>query len=193
MKKLSLGKSNSANLKWYLLGILGYVALAAVFLYFVILPEFQKYDKLIAGQISMEGTYVDLVDLNITSAIDKVKHQIENLKRLRNQFEDRLLDDNKFNALMPVIDNLSKKSNLTVATLDPVKSVEEVKPKYIKRSITASLIGKYKNFITFLGKLEANPEWLLIEKLRIIPTKESAIYRYNLIISVLMEAPEDEK
>ncbi len=192
MKKLSFGKSGSTNLKWYLLGILGYIACAAIFLNFFILPEFRNYDDLISGQINLEGTYVDLVDLNISSAIDSVKHQIDNLKKLQAKFEDRLLKDRNFNAMMPVIDNLSKKSNLTIATLDPVNSVEKIKPNYIKRSITASLIGKYKNFVTFLGKLEANPEWLLVEKLKIIPTKESAIYRYNLIISVLMKIPENE-
>lgn len=177
----------ASNLKWYLIGILGYFAFGASFFQFLILPQFNKYDGLMARQLDLEGTYVNLAELNVSEAIDSVKLQIFELQELQDVFESRLEVESHFNALMPIIDQYCTNANLTVAKLEPEKGDERVKPHYLKRIINATVIGKYSDFLDFLGVMENNQQWLLIEKLRINTTKEESIYRFSFDISTLMD------
>lgn len=177
----------AVHLKWFFLGIFIYSLFLGAMIYGFIVPNRRLYDQNLNNQGEINDMYINLISLDIGSAIDSINLQINNLEQLEHQFQQRLIGSNDFYALIPLIDQYSTISHLTVKVLTPVDNIDSITPRLQKRFIKASLIGTFRDFIIFMQKLESYSKWLLIEKLNIISDKRNAQNQYDLVIGVIQE------
>lgn len=172
--------------KWILVGVLGYALTIIASVYFLLTPQFIRYQEAVDKQVGLNDTYINLVSLDIEAAIDSMKMDLEELKLLQSNFRNRLLKKS-INAVLPVIDRYCTESRLEVNKLEPMNKTTFLPPNYQKQFIESNLTGNYTSFLSFLKKLESNPEWILIEKLRITPSENRSRNYFHLVFSVLRE------
>lgn len=177
----------AVHLKWFFLGIFIYSLILGAMIYGFIVPNRRLYDQNLNNQGEINDMYINLISLDIGSAINSINLQINDLEQLEHQFQQRLIGSNDFNALIPLIDQYCTKSHLAVKVLAPVDNIDSIAPRLQKRFIKASLTGTFRDFILLLQKMESYSKWLLIEKLNIISDKGNTQNQYDLVISVIQE------
>lgn len=171
---------------WFLVGLAVYVITIASLVYWLILPLQNHYEGLVAGQDELENTYINLIQLDIETAIDSVDEHVAHLSRLKADFEARLLQAANLNAMMPVLDNYASRAKLKVHTLEPLAKRQNISGgPYQKLYARVSLSGTYANFLKWLKILDEHEVWILIEKLTIEPTKTADIHAFTVELGVL--------
>lgn len=177
----------SVSLKWILIGAFSYVVTIVASVYLLLNPQFRRYQEAVDKQVGLNDTYINLVSLDLQAAIDSTQADWEALNKLKSRFHGRLLGNKTVNAVLPVIDRYCTESRLKVEKLEPLNKTTFVSPGYQKQFIEASLKGGYSNFLRLLEKLEANPEWILVEKLKITRLGKSLQNKFDIVLAVLKE------
>ena len=148
------------------------------------MPLYSHYDELVQNRDGLENSYVNLIQMDIETAIDSVEHHMDLLHTYQSRFENRLLHDANLNALMPVLDGYCSNAGLKVLSLEPLNRKEKV-GEYTKLFASVTMRGTYPEFLTWLKKLEDNPQWLLIERLVISPLDKTDEQQFSVDLSVL--------
>ncbi|MCF7798021.1 MAG: hypothetical protein K9N11_08795 [Lentisphaeria bacterium] len=176
----------AVTLPWFLVGLVVYAGTVAALIYWLILPLQKHYTTLIDGQDDLENTYINLIQLDIETAIDSIDQHVAHLNQLKDNFEKRLLREPNLNALMPVLDNSATRAKLAVSTLEPLNKRQNLAGgPYQKLYARVSLSGTYANFLKWLKILDEYEVWFLIEKLNIEPTKTADIHTFTVELGVL--------
>jgi len=186
MKKQFQFWVEAIQMKWLVAAIAIYLAFTGSSLQVLILPESQRYDEAVLRQNQLADTYIDLVSLDIEKAIENLNLQLEELDSIETIFKSRLLQSTRINAIFPVIDKFCTSALLKVITLEPMNKFKNVGKKYQSHLIRLSMIGRYPDFLNFLGLLESHSEWILIDELEMKPLDRKDYGRYDLILSVLV-------
>lgn len=187
MRKIIQDWKNAVTMHWFLAGMGVYLIAVVVLAYWFITPLRAQYTELIDNRDGLENTYINLIQLDIETAINGVDHQLEELETYRKQFESRLLKESNLNGLMPVLDAYCTSSHLKVQMLEPLNKVQDVGKEYQKLFAQVRLIGTYTDFLGLLKKLEAHPQWILIEKLTLEPTDKPDLQIFAVELSVLRD------
>ena len=177
----------SIAMPWVIAGGGVYLFTLLALVYWFILPLRTHYNDLQNNQDGLENTYINLIQLDIETAIDSVDNHLGRLDQFKQVFENRLLKEPNLNAMMPVLDTYCTKAHLKVQTLEPLNKVQAFGENYQKLFARVSLQGTYADFLGWLQKLDSNPQWILIEKLSIEPTENPVRQTFTLELSVLRE------
>ena len=172
---------------WFWVGGGLYLLSMILVSYWLLVPLKGDYEELVGNQAGLENTYINLIQLDIETAIDSVDQHISRLSSMQQEFEHRLLKESNLNALMPVLDNYCTRSGLVVQTLEPLNRRQAVGHQYQKLYARVTLTGTFPHFLKWLKQLEANPEWILIEKLTIEPTNEPDQQYFDVELGVLRD------
>ncbi|MCF7808069.1 MAG: hypothetical protein K9M49_06635 [Candidatus Marinimicrobia bacterium] len=173
------------QVKWLVTAIVIYFAFTGSSLQVLILPQESRYDEAVLRQNQLAETYVDLVSLDIEKAIINLNTQLEELDSLETVFKSRLLQSSRVNAIFPVIDRYCTSTLLKVITLEPMNQTRSLDKDYQAHLIRLSAIGRYPDFLKFLGVLEKHKEWILIDEMSVKPLENENYGRYDLTISVI--------
>lgn len=174
------------TLPWFLIGLVVYAGTVAALIFWLILPLQNHYETLVNGQDELENTYINLIQLDIETAIDSIDQHVAALNQLKENFEARLLQEPNLNALMPVLDNSAARAKLRVSALEPLNKRQNLSGgPYEKLFVRVSLSGTYTDFLKWLKILDENDVWILIEKLNIEPTRTTDIHAFTVELGVL--------
>lgn len=178
---------NTIELKWVLIGVAGYAMMIFIGLNFLVQPQSDNYLNAVENQAGINETYVNLINLDIETAITSVEAQHGKLNLLKFRFDSRLFKNTNLNLLTPVIDRYCVNAELKVLKLESLNETKFIPPKYQKIFIGVSLEGKYSNFLKLLNTLESHPEWILVEDFTITPVEKGSLSKIDLLLSVLKE------
>lgn len=177
----------SVRMKWILAGGLGYLLALFAGISFLVGPEFERYREAVDKQVGLDDTYINLISLDIERAIRETESSVDALRKLESGFQSRLLGEKSLISLLPVIDRYCRQSRLKVARLEPLEETVDLGNGYQKHLVRANLLGKYADFLTLLKKLEAHPQWILIESMTVTALEEGSVGRFNTVLALVQE------
>ncbi len=156
----------------------------------VLKPPMRKYSDILEKQVGLDDTYVNLIAFDVESAIDMIEKDLEDLRRLSSDFDDRLLRERSHDSILATIKGYCSRTKLRVSELQFTDKTIRVHPGYEKRILQVTLQGKFSDFLKFLEKLESNPEWILIENFTVLQPERSSATKFDLALSLLTEKEE---
>lgn len=174
------------QLRWFLLGACVYSLLVMGLIYGFIMPYRRQYDQTVTRQASIDETYINLVSLDLETALDSTRLQIERLSAVRDQFTVRLTPAPEFNSLIPRIDQYCQESGLDVLRVEPLPRDEVWNKTYTRRFIKLAVSGSLPAFQTFLKILESHPTWVLVDKLAVVPGQGTE-HRFDLVLYIVQK------
>lgn len=172
---------------WFFWGLVLYSIALSGLIYGFFRPHQVRYERYLQKRDDINDMYVTLVNLDIKKTLETINDQLGELEEMEIYFNERLVTPNEFNSILPQLEKLVSENKMKIITLEPSKTVKQIKPNYEKYSIKASVSGDLGQLLQLLKKFEQYQRWLLIENLGIASEANADILHFDFEISFLMD------
>jgi len=181
------------NPKRLIYAVSGYLVVVIFSAFLLLKPQSDRYRDAIDKQFDLDDTYVNLLTFDIEDAIDIIDGDLSDLKKIKSNFEDRVLKDKSPSSIVAIIKKYCSQTKLRINELQLVDESIVLQNGYEKQFIRLRVQGNYSDFLKFLKILDLNPEWILIENLVIRQRPGWRVNKFDLDLSLVAEEKEEEE
>lgn len=173
--------------KRLILAVSGYLVVIVLGAFILLKPQTDRYQKSMDQQFALDDTYVNLLTFDIESAIEIINGDLNDLKTIKTNFENRVLRDKSPSSMMDIIKRYCSQTKLKVNELQIIEKTITLPNGYKKHFMRVRVQGRYTDFLKFLKLLDVNPEWILVENLVVRRLPGWSVNKFDLDLSLVTQ------